>query len=129
VIKAAGGVPSYDLTVNSSNPNISLDGIAKDAEISAYYNVTAQHQFMKERLPSFTGLDINMSANIDLDYSSCNAFYTPTARQVNFFKEGGGCKNSALFSDVIFHEYGHGINYEYSSSLGGLCRCLGVLAY
>jgi hypothetical protein len=38
---------------------------------------------------------------------TCNAFWNGSS--INFFKAGNGCPNTA-YSDVVMHEYGHGID-------------------
>lgn len=46
-----------------------------------------------------------LSVNVNLP-DTCNAFYSPTARSINFFASGGPCNNTAI-DTVIAHEYGH----------------------
>ncbi len=45
-----------------------------------------------------------VTVNID---DLCNAFFDGT---LNFFREGGGCRNTGRLPDVIFHEWGHGFH-------------------
>ena len=42
--------------------------------------------------------------------STCNAYYTNNS--VNFYQAGSGCSNTA-FSNVITHEWGHGLDDRY----------------
>lgn len=39
--------------------------------------------------------------------NSCNAFWNGSS--INFFQAGGACPNTA-YSDVVMHEYGHGVD-------------------
>ncbi|MGB0424862.1 MAG: hypothetical protein ACPGED_11075, partial [Flavobacteriales bacterium] len=71
---------------------------------------------MKVWLPDFTGLDNQLTTNIDVE-GECNAFYNGTS--INFYDFGGGCNATSLIADVVYHEYGHGINDWYYQSLGG----------
>ena len=40
--------------------------------------------------------------------SYCNAYYDGN---VNFYRSGGGCSNTAQIADVNYHEWGHGFHY------------------
>ncbi len=104
-------------TVYPGTNTLNLSG-AKLTEINGYYQTDRVHDHMKNQLPSdFTTLDIPMTVNVDISTGSCNAFFNGSS--INFFLAGGGCPATALFGDVIYHEYGHGINYFYYDYLGG----------
>lgn len=111
-------VASFNTTLNAGSNTISFDPNADDTEISAYYHVNVIHDFMTDLVndPTYTNMDIALETNVDQP-GNCNANYTGNA--INFLSAGGGCPATALFSDVIYHEYGHGINYEYYDHLGG----------
>ena len=83
--------------------------------INAYYHTDSIHGFMKRYLPSFTGLDVALQTNVDVA-GTCNAFYNGTS--INFFPSGGGCLSTALMREVVYHEYGHGINGRFYQSQG-----------
>jgi len=78
-----------------------------DAERDAYWNVNIAHDYAKTIDPSFTGNDYSMPCAVNIN-DVCNAFWDGTG--VNFFAAGGGCPNTGTMPDVIFHEYGHGVN-------------------
>ena len=40
----------------------------------------------------------------------CNAFYTTTRAVITLFRAGGGCANVATINDVVYHEWGHGLD-------------------
>ncbi|KYK34837.1 MAG: hypothetical protein AYK22_04590 [Thermoplasmatales archaeon SG8-52-3] len=76
----------------------------KRAEVNGYFQANIVRDFTIKYNPDYPGLDQNefpVNVNIN-DY--CNAYYD--YESINFFREGGGCANSA-FSTVIHHEYGH----------------------
>lgn len=76
------------------------------AQVNAFIHTTYTHDFIKDRAPGFTGLDIVMPANTGVS-GSCNAYFTDFGGfSINFYNAGGGCNNSS-FSSVIAHEYGH----------------------
>jgi hypothetical protein len=70
---------------------------------------------MKSLMPDFSDLDWSLPTNIDVA-GECNAFYD--GQSVNFYDLGGGCNPTSLIADVVWHEYGHGINDYFYSSLG-----------
>lgn len=109
--------PSFTATVSPGSNNLSFDANANIRELSAYYHVNIIHDYMKTKFPSFTGMDIVLPTNVDLTTGTCNAFYDGTS--INFYALGGGCNSMAQIGDVIYHEYGHGINDKYYQSLGG----------
>jgi subtilisin-like proprotein convertase family protein len=48
-----------------------------------------------------------LESHVNLNYT-CNAFWD--GGTVNFFKSGGGCRNSGELAGVILHEWGHGLD-------------------
>lgn len=76
------------------------------AQVNAFVHTTLTHDYIKDRAPSFTGLDIVIPANTGVS-GTCNAFFTTSGGpSINFYNSGGGCNNTS-FSTVIAHEYGH----------------------
>ncbi len=51
--------------------------------------------------------DQQLTANVNLA-QTCNAYWDGST--VNFFSGGGGCANTGLISDVMYHEWGHGLD-------------------
>ena len=50
--------------------------------------------------------------------STCNAYFSPTARTINFYRAGGGCKNSAE-ATIVAHEYGHFVDHTFGGITNG----------
>lgn len=97
---------------------LSIDPGSNIRERSAYYNVGRIHDHMKFWLPDFTLLDFPLPTNVDVS-GTCNAFYSPGGTpSINFYSEGDGCNAFSLVADVVYHEYGHGINDLYYESIG-----------
>ncbi len=117
-VQTNGGIPSFISQL--SNANVSFDNSNSTIqERTAFYSVNKIHDHLKSVFPTFTGLDYALETNIDVQ-GSCNAYYDGT---INFFAEGNGCNATAKIPDVVYHEYGHGINnYRYGSGMwnGGL---------
>jgi hypothetical protein len=99
-----------------------IEAAATPSEVSAYYHQNIVHDFMKSHYPDFTDLDTDQTIRTDRHDGSCNAYYD--GNSINFFAAvEGSCPASALFKDVVYHEYGHGINndlYEYLGSPFGM---------
>lgn len=113
----SSSTPSMTVTVNDAAPNtLSIDGDANIIEISAYNNVNVIHDYMKSILPSFTGMDWKLPTNVEITPHACNAFYNGTS--INFYTDNVDCYSLAQVNDVVFHEYGHGINYEFYDDNG-----------
>ncbi len=54
-------------------------------------------------------LNEQITANVNLP-QSCNAFWDGST--VNFFSAGKGCANTGLIADVVYHEWGHGLDHN-----------------
>lgn len=110
-------VPSFPVTIEPGATQIAVPaGAVTATQISAFYYVTQQHNFMKSWIPGMTLMDFPMVTRVDRTDGNCNAFYDGS---VNFYAQGGGCPATALFNDIVFHEYGHGINYYFYNYKGG----------
>jgi Secretion system C-terminal sorting domain/Fungalysin metallopeptidase (M36) len=119
VTGATGSVsPSFSATFNG-NDTIIFDTTAASTlstKVNAYKHVNEVHDFMNIKLPTFTGLNNQLLTRVDRTDGTCNAFYNGSS--INFYDAGGGCNPTATIADVVYHEYGHGINDKYYTSLG-----------
>ncbi len=114
-IGTANSVTTANVTVN---PNGTLDLTSvgfTPQELAGYYNTSV----MKDHFLAMTNNDNalgNAILPVYLDQQgTCNANYNGLG--INFFPAGGGCPNTALFDDVVFHEYGHYINAKWAGPL------------
>ncbi len=82
------------------------------AHTTAYYWTDRVHRFARGILGDTAQLDamniVLPSVNLA---STCNAYYTNNT--INFYASGGGCNNTAGAS-VVAHEWGHGLDEQYS---------------
>lgn len=90
------------LTFPTSSPN------ATERHMTCYYHANEIHDFMKTKFPSFTAMDNPLTARVDRTDGNCNAFYNGSS--INFYTTANGCNALSLISDVMYHEYGHGIS-------------------
>ncbi|HMG21190.1 MAG TPA: hypothetical protein VK607_07745, partial [Kofleriaceae bacterium] len=112
-----------DLPLTSANEN-------GQSQSTAYFFVTDVRNFLEANGmdPMLFGAPLNTNTNLN---DTCNAFYDPGARDINFFHSGGGCNNSAI-DTVVAHEYGHFVddfnggitNGGLSEGWGDLLACL-----
>ena len=109
--------PEFSMMLNDGDNSVSFDADANIKELSAYRSVNVVHDHCKAIMPEeFTGMDFQIPTNIDM-IGECNAFYDGSS--INFFAIGGGCNATSQLADVVYHEYGHGINDFYYQSIGG----------
>jgi hypothetical protein len=101
------GTPGTPLAIKWDDTN------SLASERDAFYSTNRVHKWLKEHDPTFTSMDFPMYAFVNRTDGTCNAFWD--GANINFYKEGGGCVNAATISDVVMHEYGHGISqYTYA---------------
>lgn len=110
-----GITPALGVPFQDGYNDLDFSNLGNKKERSAYRSVSLIHDHMKSLMPDFTGLDWSLPTNIDVT-GECNAFYD--GQSVNFYDMAGGCNATSLIADVVWHEYGHGINDYYYSSLG-----------
>ncbi len=77
------------------------------AQSMIFFHTNKIIQRAKGIIPSVTWLDQQLVANANLS-STCNAHWDGTT--VNFYSAGADCGNTGLISDVMYHEWGHGLD-------------------
>ncbi len=120
-VQRADGGPNGAFSTSAANPstvNIAWGSVVSslDAERDAFYHVNKAHDYIKGLEPTFTGLDYQMPCAVEVA-GSCNAFWDGFG--LNFFAAGGGCPDIATIADVVYHEYGHGVNDMLYAAYGG----------
>lgn len=99
--KVTGVSNGTDYSVNysdSSEKNL--------AQAMIFHHVNKIVQIAK-RYISTAWLERALVANANLS-QTCNAFWNGST--LNFYSAGGGCANTALVADVVYHEWGHGLD-------------------
>ncbi|GEN12860.1 Peptidase propeptide and YPEB domain-containing protein [Myxococcus fulvus] len=74
---------------------------------SAFYELNRIKELARGWLPTNTWLQASMTANVNIN-STCNAFWNGST--VNFYRSGGGCRNTGEIAAVFDHEWGHGMD-------------------
>ena len=77
------------------------------ASRSGFYELNRLVEQARGWLPGNTWLQSQVTANMNLN-STCNAFYNGSS--VNFYRSGGGCRNTGELAAVFDHEWGHGMD-------------------
>jgi hypothetical protein len=91
-------IPPIHLNLSASNED-------QLAQTSAFYWSNFARELAHTILGPADLPNLPVLTNIN---QTCNAFWNGSS--LNFFKSGGGCPNTA-YSDVVMHEYGHGIDH------------------
>ncbi|MFY1831893.1 endopeptidase [Myxococcus fulvus] len=110
------------INVSSTTGNIALGGVNNDhdctvppntspgntaASRSSFYELNKLAEQARGYLPNNTWLQQQLLANVNIN-STCNAFWNGTS--VNFYRSGGGCRNTGEIGAVFDHEWGHGLD-------------------
>lgn len=74
---------------------------------SAFYEINKIAEQARGYLPHTNWLQNRLSTTVNLS-QTCNAFWDGFS--VNFFKSGGGCRNTGEIAGVFDHEWGHGLD-------------------
>ena len=77
------------------------------ASRSAFYEVNKLAEQGRGWLPSNTWLQTQLDVNVNLN-QTCNAFWNGST--INFYRSGGGCRNTGELAGVFDHEWGHGLD-------------------
>ncbi|MGD2115505.1 MAG: endopeptidase [Acidobacteriota bacterium] len=77
------------------------------ASRTAFYELNKLKEQARGWLPSNSWLDNQLTANVNLN-NTCNAFWNGSS--VNFYRSGGGCRNTGELAGVFDHEWGHGLD-------------------
>ena len=75
---------------------------------SAFYELNKIAEQARGWLPGNGWLQSQLTANVNLN-NTCNAFYSFQGT-VNFYRSGGGCRNTGELAGVFDHEWGHALD-------------------
>jgi trimeric autotransporter adhesin len=77
------------------------------ASRSCFYELNKIKEQARGYLPSNAWLQAVLQGNVNI-VSTCNAFWNGST--VNFYRSGGGCRNTGEIAAVFDHEWGHGMD-------------------
>ena len=76
---------------------------------SAFYEINKLAEMARGWLPGNAWLQATLVSNVNI-HNACNAFWNPWSGSVNFYRSGGGCRNTGEIASVLAHEWGHGLD-------------------
>ena len=82
---------------------------------TAFYELNKLKEQARGWLPTNSWLNARLTANVNIN-NTCNAFWNGST--VNFYRSGGGCRNTGELAGVFDHEWGHGM--DDNDSVGSL---------
>ncbi len=93
------------------------NGFSTPADRNSFFHLNQIRRVALKWLPSLSWLGTqNFTVNVNIN-NSCNAVYNGAS--VNFYRKGGDCNNTGEISDVMHHEWGHGIDQNTNGGDGG----------
>jgi hypothetical protein len=109
------------VTSSSGTGNINLGGVNNQHDCtsgggsagntassrSAFYEINRIAEQARGWLPTNGWLNSRLTTNVNI-VDTCNAFWNGTS--INFFRSGGGCRNTGEIAGVFDHEWGHGLD-------------------
>jgi hypothetical protein len=110
-------------SISNSGETIDLGGVNGDhdcdsgggsagntpASRTAFYEVNKLAEQARGWLPGNTWLQSKLPTNVNIN-NTCNAFWS--GGTINFYRSGGGCRNTGELAGVFDHEWGHGLDYN-----------------
>lgn len=76
---------------------------------TGFYELNKLIEQARGYLPSNNWLNQQLTSNMNIN-QTCNAFWSTAAGTVNFYRSGGGCRNTGELAGVFDHEWGHGLD-------------------
>jgi trimeric autotransporter adhesin len=99
-----GGVNGqHDCTSSGASPGDTA------AARSGFYEVNKLAEQARGWLPTNPWLQSQITSNMNI-VNTCNAFYSPSNGTINFYRSGGGCRNTGEIAAVFDHEWGHALD-------------------
>ncbi len=95
-----------DLRLGTGGVDALGNGASTPAERNSFFHLNRIRALAKKWLAN-AWLETTVEANVNIQ-DVCNAFWDGTT--VNFFRSGSGCNNTAQNADVVYHEWGHGLD-------------------
>ncbi|HKV06714.1 MAG TPA: endopeptidase [Thermoanaerobaculia bacterium] len=95
--------------VNAQHDCTTAGGSAGNTSASrtAFYEVNKIMEMARGWLPTNTWLQNRLTTNVNINLT-CNGFWNGSS--INFYRSGGGCRNTGELAGVFDHEWGHGMD-------------------
>lgn len=83
------------------------DANAQKDERDVFDAVSDLRDFFLPIAPDLSLINGMIQANVSIN-NSCNAFWSGS---INFYRASAGCNNTGEIKDVVYHEYGHAVQF------------------
>jgi len=90
------------------------NGRSTPADRNTFFHLNQVRRVASKWLPGLPWLSTVLRSFTNIQ-DTCNAYYDG---DVNFFRSGGGCHNTGEIADVVYHEWGHGIDLNTAAGDG-----------
>ncbi|HYV86339.1 MAG TPA: hypothetical protein VFB49_10535 [Patescibacteria group bacterium] len=110
-----------DLELGTGGVDQFGNGSSTQADRDAFFHQNRVRALAKKYL-AISWLDSTVVSTVNED-DVCNAFWDGST--TNFFRSGGGCNNTGTISDVMYHEWGHGLDQNTNLGDGGTGEATG----
>jgi hypothetical protein len=108
-ISASGQPTSFEFVTDGARSIVKTDNDEPASITNVYVALARVRAFALKYLSVAEVPFFNQRITITTDIKqTCNAYYQ--AKTLNFFSKGGNCANMAFVNDVIYHEWGHGLD-------------------
>lgn len=85
--------------------------------LNGYMAVIRINEFVRRHLAPSQAQILDQAVTLSINVSgNCNAFYDGN---ISMFSAGNGCENTALVNDIVYHEWGHGLD-NFTGTSGGI---------
>lgn len=95
------------LRLGTGGFDASGNGASTPADRNSFYHLNIVRLVTKKWLAN-TFLETPLASNVNIN-ASCNAFFDGVS--VNFYRSSAQCNNTGEISDVMQHEWGHGLDF------------------
>jgi len=103
-------IDDIEILADTSGSDI-RPGVYDFDEVNVFYHTNVAHTHIKTIDPAFTGMDYKVPAIVRIGTNYANAFWD--GEGINFGEgDSSFLRNLALFCDVVYHEYQHGVTHH-----------------
>lgn len=95
-----------DLRLGTGGVDQIGNGVSTRAERNAFFHLNLMRRLAMKWL-NLAWFSNTVTVNVNIQ-DTCNAYWDGSS--VNFFRSGGGCNNTGEIADVMYHEWGHGLD-------------------
>ncbi len=106
-VEGENGLYEYWLRPPAEHSFLFSTAFADSDEVNLYYHTTYIHEYYERLDPPMTALDYPVPARAGIASTPENAFWDGYG--TNYGSGGSSMRNFALFANIIYHEYTHGV--------------------